>query len=60
MRKKLLILLLAIVMVLPMASCGSKEAAPEEGAADLSSASWDEIVEQAKGTKVAFYGWGGD
>ena len=22
--------------------------------------SWDEIVEQAKGSKVAFYGWGGD
>ena len=58
MKKKLLVLLLAIAMVFPLAACGSKQAEPE--AAALSSAGWDEIVEQAKGTKVAFYGWGGD
>ena len=58
MKKKLLVLLLAIAMVFPLAACGSKQAEPE--ATDLSSAGWDEIVEQAKGTKVAFYGWGGD
>ena len=58
MKKKLLVLLLAIVMIFPMAACGSKQAEPET--TDLSAASWDEIVEMSKGTKVAFYGWGGD
>ena len=58
MKKKLLVLLLAIVMIFPLTACGSKQAEPET--TDLSAASWDEIVEMSKGTKVAFYGWGGD
>ena len=61
MKKKILALLLAAAMVFSLAACSGQSAQTEEAAAnDLSSMSWDEIVEQAKGTDVAFYGWGGD
>ena len=53
--KKMLALLLSLIMVLPLIGCGQKN---EE--IDLSNASWEEIVEAAKGTTVTFYGWGGD
>ena len=53
--KKTLALLLAAVMLLGLAACGGSE--PQT---DLENASWDEILEAAKGTTVTFYGWGGD
>ena len=53
--KRLIALLLALVMVLGLAACGANEEK-----IDLNTASWDQIVEAAKGTTVTFYGWGGD
>ena len=53
--KKLIALLLAAVMVLSLFGCGAKE-----NDIDLQNASWEEILEAAKGTTVTFYGWGGD
>lgn len=53
--KRLLALILACAVLLSLAGCGSKT---EE--LDLANASWDEIVEAARGTTVTFYGWGGD
>ena len=53
--KRILALLLSLIMVLPLIGCGQKN---EE--IDLTNASWEEIVEAAKGTTVTFYGWGGD
>ena len=53
--KRLLALLLACVMLLGLSACGSKTKE-----IDLAAASWDEILEAAKGTTVTFYGWGGD
>ncbi|MBQ9148361.1 MAG: ABC transporter substrate-binding protein [Oscillospiraceae bacterium] len=53
--KKIIALLLAVVMLLGLTACGTKE---EE--IDLTNASWEEILEAAKGTTVTFYGWGGD
>lgn len=53
--KRILALALAVLMVLGLAGCGSKAEAM-----DFTTASWDEIVEAAKGTTVTFYGWGGD
>lgn len=53
--KKIIALLLALTMLLGLTACGAKE---EE--VNLSEASWEEILEQAKGTTVTFYGWGGD
>ena len=53
--KRILALLLALVMVLSLTACGATQKE-----IDLNSASWDEILEAAKGTTVTFYGWGGD
>ena len=55
MMKKLIALLLAVTMILGLAGCGAKEKE-----IDLNNASWEEILEAAKGTTVTFYGWGGD
>ena len=57
--KKLLALLLALVMTMPLVACGAEEETPADEL-DLSTASWEEIVEAARGTTVTFYGWGGD
>lgn len=51
--------MLAFAMMLSLGSCGG-DGGSADTQTDLSAMSWDEIVEQAKGTKVAFYGWGGD
>lgn len=56
--KKLAALLLSLVMALSLTACSGREKQTE--ALDLSAASWDQIVDAAKGTTVTFYGWGGD
>ncbi len=53
--KKTIALILVCMLVLPLLGCGGKT---EE--IDLANASWEEILEAAKGTTVTFYGWGGD
>ena len=53
--KRILAFLLAAVMVFGLTACGAKEKE-----IDLNAASWDQILEAAKGTTVTFYGWGGD
>lgn len=56
--KKLTALALALAALLTLAACGQR--GKPSDAPDLSSASWDQILEAAKGTSVTFYGWGGD
>jgi len=53
--KRFAALMLSVLMLLSLTACGAKEER-----IDLTAASWDEIVETAKGTTVTFYGWGGD
>ena len=53
--KRLFALLLACVMLLSLVGCGKKAEN-----LDLTTATWDQIVDAAKGTTVTFYGWGGD
>ena len=55
--KRLFCIIIACAMLL-CTGCGNKADKTEE--IDLSSASWEEILEAAKGTTVTFYGWGGD
>ena len=55
LQKRLLAFVLAIVMLLSLSACSSKTKE-----IDPASASWEEIVDAAKGTTVTFYGWGGD
>ena len=54
--KRFVALLLAVLMLLSLTACGNKKNAE----IDLANASWEEILEAAKGTTVTFYGWGGD
>ena len=54
--KRMIALLLAMVMLMGLTACGTNKNAE----IDLTSASWEEILEAAKGTTVTFYGWGGD
>ena len=66
--KKLVSLLLVLVMVLSLCACGQSTEAPaapetpavEKNVFHLDDASWEQILEEAKGTTVTFYGWGGD
>lgn len=70
MKKRILAALLSAVMVLSLTACGSSgssegsdssaagSTAAESTASD--EASFEALVEQAKGTTVTFYGWGGD
>ena len=58
--RKVLALLLALVMTLSLVACGANEEEMTVDVLDLSTASWEEIVEAARGTTVTFYGWGGD
>ena len=54
-------------MILALSACGSSAPADSEpfsaaggGTSDLSVASWEDVLAQAKDTTVTFYGWGGD
>lgn len=59
--KRIFALLLALMMALSLAACGGSDAQDGgDNALDLSTASWEELVEAARGTTVTFYGWGGD
>mgnify|MGYP001112098336 FL=1 len=49
---------LILAMLLSLSACGGKD--KPANTLDLSAASWDQIEEAARGTTVAFYGWGGD
>ena len=53
--KRLTALVLALLLVLSLTACVSTK--PET---DLANAEWDQIVADARGTTVTFYGWGGD
>lgn len=58
--KKLVAVLMALAMSLLLFACSSTKEDTAADSVDLASASWDEIVESAKGTTVAYYGYGGD
>ena len=73
MKKRVTAMLLALALAVSLTACGgdggttSGSGSPSEstgqgagGELDLATASWDEIVEAARGTTVTFYGWGGD
>lgn len=54
--KRFIAVLLILLMLISLCACGDKSSDVDT----LADMSWDEIVEQAKGTTVTFYGWGGD
>lgn len=69
MKKRILAALLSAVMVLSLAACGSSGSGSSESSSSSAAestgtaseeTSFDDLVEEAKGTTVTFYGWGGD
>ena len=59
--KKILALILALAMCLALCACGAKEEKPTDGNVfNLDDATWQQILDEARGTTVTFYGWGGD
>lgn len=70
MKKRILSVLLAAVLVFGLAACGSSDGGKEtkndasrteeKGAGDIQDMSFEELKDAAKGSTVTFYGWGGD
>ncbi|CUX70135.1 hypothetical protein BN3590_03850 [Clostridium sp. C105KSO15] len=62
MKKRISAVLLAIAIAFSMTACGNNERPKEENktASVTVGMSFDRMKEEAKGTTVTFYGWGGD
>ena len=62
MKKRISAALLAVVIACSMTACGNSEGPKEEKkqVSETEEISFDSMKEEAKGTVVTFYGWGGD
>ena len=64
MKKRIVTAMLAAIMTMSMAACGTEDTAEStdaaEGGQSVEDMTFDEMLEEAKGTTVTFYGWGGD
>ena len=56
--KKTIVSILSVVMTLSLVGCSKSSNNVEE--AKVSDKSYEELVEEAKGSSVNFYGYGGD
>lgn len=54
--KKIIVFILVLILALNLVACSSNKKEEE----DFSQKDWNTILEEARGTKVNFYGWGGD
>lgn len=57
--KKIISMILVFLMVFGMAGCSKAKDGQEGVERPVAEKSWDEILEESKGTTVNFYGWGG-
>src|SRR3954465_113792 len=66
MKKKLLFVKLAIILIFLLAGCTGEnnpekeESKDEQAQANVLDKEFEQILEDAKGTTVSFYGYGGD
>lgn len=62
MKKRIVTAMLAAAMTVSLVACGAfgQEETQTEDSTALEDMSFDEMVEEAKGSTVTFYGWGGD
>ncbi|WP_099203373.1 ABC transporter substrate-binding protein [Miniphocaeibacter massiliensis] len=65
MKKKLLILAMVLTLILSIVACNGNDNSKStektgKGSISISEMSYDELLKEAKGTTVTFYGWGGD
>ncbi|WMM24628.1 ABC transporter substrate-binding protein [Tissierella sp. MB52-C2] len=56
MNKKLLLLILSSILIFNLVGCAKK---PSVDTIDVLDSSWEDILQEAKGTTVTYYGWGG-
>lgn len=54
--KKFISIIMTTIMMLSMVACGKSD----DTAKNIDNMKWEEILEEAKGSTVTFYGWGGD
>lgn len=54
--KKIISILMSAIIMLSMVACGKSN----NTATNVDEMKWEEILEEAKGSTVTFYGWGGD
>ncbi|MBS4538045.1 ABC transporter substrate-binding protein [Clostridium sp. D2Q-11] len=55
--RKVLSILIILTLAISLVACGGNGETNEEG--NVLDKDWKEIVKEAKGTEVSFYGWGG-
>lgn len=60
MKKRIIAALLCVVLVLTMTACGTKTESENTAPEVAEDATFEELIEAAKGTTVTFYGWGGN
>ena len=60
MKKRLVAAVLALTMSLSLAACAGEDKKETKSDKEISEMRFDELKEEAKGTTVTFYGWGGD
>ena len=56
--KKIISILMTAIIMLSMVACG--KSSDTSTSVDVDNMKWEEILEEAKGSTVTFYGWGGD
>ena len=63
MKKRIVAAMLELAMSVSMMACGAKSDSKQENTAttkEVDGMSFEELKEEAKGSTVTFYGWGGD
>ncbi len=56
MKKKIIAVLMILVMSISLVACGKSS----DTSSDVDNMTYEQLLEEAKGSTVTFYGWGGD
>lgn len=60
MKRKTHIVVLCMIMILSLVGCSSPKQASDRNSIDILDSTYDDILDNAKGTTVNFYGYGGN
>ena len=60
MKRKTHIVVLCMIMILSLVGCSSPKQASDRNSIDILDSTYDDILDDAKGTTVNFYGYGGN
>ena len=56
MKRKIIAILMMLIMTLSLVACEKSR----KTSANVDEMTYDQLLEEAKGSTVTFYGWGGD